>query len=186
MYPQGLTGNKTNQYPKMSTAPSSMIAKSPRVKQYANQYGGNQNSLGVGTGSNMATDYNYNNISSYSNSSTGSMYQSPDPSQMAMNGDTSPITNNSPYSACSLSPGATPTTYQEGNSTVNNTWPYQGATINGYSDSVNQLSSYNQSRQTSSEGYGSSSVYSSSSLWGSMAGSSSGVASHPDHAIKVG
>ena len=62
MYPQGLTGNKMNQYPKMSTAPSSMIAKSPRVKQYANQYGGNQNSLGVGTGSNMATDYNYNNI----------------------------------------------------------------------------------------------------------------------------
>ena len=95
MYPQGLTGNKMNHYPKMSTAPSSMITKSPRVKQYSNQYGGDQNSLGVGTGSNMTTDYNYNNISSYSNSSTGSMYQSPDLSQIAMNGDASLITNKS-------------------------------------------------------------------------------------------
>ena len=184
MYPPGMSASKMNQYPKMSTTPSS-LPKSPRMKQYTQQYS-SQSAMGVG--SNMATDYNYNNISNYGNSTGSTLYQSSDQSQL-MNGDTSPLTNNSPYSACSLSPGSTPTTYQNG-SGVNNSWPYQGGNVSGYSDSsTSQLSSYNsQTRQpaAAASGYG---AYTSlnNNLWGNMGMSdgTSQVVPHVDHSMKV-
>ena len=115
-------------------------------------------------------DYNYN---SYSNSS-GSIYQSSDQGQMMSGGDASPITNTSPYSACSLSPGSTPTTYQSA-SAVNNTWPYQGGNMGGgggggYSDSASSpYSAYSQSRHSTGYGSGSAHAYSSlngGNMWG--------------------
>lgn len=184
MYPPGMTGSKMAQYPKMSTTPSS-IPKSPRMKQYNQQY--SSQSTGTGVAANMTpTDYNYNNLSSY-NVNTGPMYQTNDSTQL-MNGDTSPITNNSPYSACSLSPGSTPTTYQNG-TTINNSWPYQTAGMTGYNDSSNsQLSSY--SSRPGSNGYASSGGYSSmnGSMWGNMGMSevTSQVVPHADHSMKVG
>ena len=177
-----MSASKMGQYSKMSSA-SSSLSKSPRMKQYSQQY---SSQSGMAVGANMANDYNYNNISNYT--SSGSLYQSSDPSQL-MSGDASPITNSSPYSACSLSPGSTPTTYQSG-SAVNNSWPYQGGAMAGYNDSVtSQLSGYSQSRQAST-GYGSSSGYTSlnGNMWGSMGMSegTSQVVPHADHSMKVG
>ena len=183
MYPPSMGAPKSSQYPKLSTTPTA-LPKSPRMKQYPPSAYSSQGGM---AGSQMATDYNYNSISSYSSGGTGSMYGSSDPGQM-MNGDTSPITNTPPYSACSLSPG-TPTTYQNGGSTVNNSWPYQGCSVNGYNDSSSsQLSNYSPSRP--SPGYGGSSGYSSlqSGLWSSMGigDGSSQVVPHADHSMKVG
>lgn len=185
-----MSAAKMGQYAKMSNAATSSLSKSPRMKQYGQQYTSQS-----GMAANMATDYNYNNISNYSSTAGASIYQSSADQSQLMSGEASPITNSSPYSACSLSPGSTPTTYQSG-SAVNNSWPYQGGAMTGYSDSSSsQYSGYSQSRQGSA-GYASSSgagAYTSlngggGNMWGSMGMTegTSQVVPHADHPMKVG
>ena len=178
--------SKINQYPKLNVA-TNALPKSPRLKQYNTQNYPSANAINVPP--NMTTDYSYNNIGNYGNPTSNSLYQTTDPTQL-MNGDSSsPITNNSPYSTCSLSPGNTPTTFQNGSNAVNNSWPYQAGTIGTYETSPSQLSSYNSSRVCNGD-YGTSGAYSSltNHLWGNMGltEASTQVVPHSDHPMKVG
>lgn len=212
MYPTAGSNSKLSNYSKMNSPTS--VPKSPRMKQYSQSHYSSPVSMSVtGGNSNMpsgGTDYNYNNISANGGYSVSSMYgQSNGTDQSHMmnsGGDSSPINNTSPYSACSLSPGSTPTTnYQNGGSSsaVNNTWPYQSASLsyNDTSSQQQQLSSYNQSRHSPTNTYntnGNSNPYSSlnGSMWGSMgtngvapiSDSPSQMGQHTgvDHSMKVG
>ncbi|XP_066914238.1 uncharacterized protein [Clytia hemisphaerica] len=198
MYPTG-SNSKMSNYSKMNS-PTSTVPKSPRMKQYNQSSYSSPSSMSVSAGStggngsaNMtgggALDYNYNNIGSTYNTASSMYNQQPtnggsDPNQM-LNGDSSPINNASPYSACSLSPGSTPTTYQNGStsSVVNNSWPYQGAGMS-YNDASSQLaSSYNPNRQSPNSTYNTSNPYSSlnSGMWGTMGSTGGGVADQSSH-----
>jgi len=202
MYPTAGGNSKMSNYSKMNS-PTSSVPKSPRMKQYSQSHYSSPASMSVtGGSSNMlsgsATDYNYNNIAASGGYSVSSMYaqnNGTDQSHM-MNGggDSSPINNTSPYSACSLSPGSTPTTnYQNGGSSsvINNAWPYQsvGLSYNDTSPQQQQLSSYNQSRHSPNNTYNTSvnsNPYSSlnGSMWGSMG--TNGVASISDSPSQMG
>ena len=165
-------------YSKMNGAASSG-KQTPRMKQQY-QYSGSVTQGMGNTG--MSTDYSYQSLSNAYTNNNNTLYGN-DPTQI-MNGDTSPLANTSPYSACSLSPG-TPTSYQNG--TVNNSWPYHQGSLNNYNDnSSSQLLSQN--RQVPN-GYGSTSTYTTltNGIWNGMGmgENSSQVVPHGDHSMKV-
>ncbi|XP_065659203.1 probable serine/threonine-protein kinase DDB_G0282963 isoform X2 [Hydra vulgaris] len=187
MYPSAINQTKMNHYPKLNVA-TNAAPKSPRLKQYCTQNYPPATLNNINVPTNMSADYSYNNMTSYVNHASNSLYQTNDPTQL-MNGDSSsPITNNSPFSTCSLSPGNTPTTFQNGSNAVNNSWPYQAGT-GSYETNPSQLSSYNANRVCNGD-FGTNGAYSSltNHMWGSIGlpEASSQIVPHSDHSMKVG